>query len=183
MDTTPVTRERLAASVIAVPPLARGADLTLNDAENARLIRHLETGGISTLLYGGNANLYHSSLSEYGDLLALLADAYTEEELPDGESRTVLRLHPAVAPIKAAVLPLSKKLAEPAGELATALRRRFNVFYDDAGNIGRRYRRPDEAGTPFCLTYDFDSVDDQKVTVRERDTMKPERIAVDAVIC
>jgi glycyl-tRNA synthetase len=113
--------------------------------------------------------------------LALLANAYAVETLEGGESRTVLRLHPSVAPIQVAVLPLSKKLADPAHALEGELRRRFNVFYDDAGNIGRRYRRQDEAGTPFCLTYDFDSVDDQKVTVRERDTMKQERIAVDAV--
>jgi glycyl-tRNA synthetase len=93
----------------------------------------------------------------------------------------VLHLHASVAPIQVAVLPLSKKLADPAHALERQLRRRFSVFYDDAGNIGRRYRRQDEAGTPFCATYDFDSVDDQRVTVRERDTMKQERIAIDAV--
>ncbi len=113
--------------------------------------------------------------------LALLADAYAEEELPGGESRTVMRLHPAVAPIKAAVLPLSKKLAEPARELAALLRRRLNVFYDDAGNIGRRYRRQDEAGTPFCITWDFDSAEDGKVTVRHRDSMDQDRVAIAAV--
>ncbi len=114
--------------------------------------------------------------------LALLADAYAEEELEGGEKRTVLSLHPALAPIKAAVLPLSKKLAEPTRELAQGLRRHFNVFYDDAGNIGRRYRRQDEAGTPFCITYDFDSGEDGKVTVRERDSMQQERIGIDAVL-
>jgi glycyl-tRNA synthetase len=114
--------------------------------------------------------------------LALLANAYAVEELEDGESRSVLHLHPSIAPIQVAVLPLSKKLADAAGELETRLRRRFNVFYDDAGNIGRRYRRQDEVGTPFCLTYDFDSVNDQQVTIRERDTMKQERIAIDAVV-
>jgi glycyl-tRNA synthetase len=113
--------------------------------------------------------------------LAVLANAYAQEELSGGESRTVLRLPPALAPIKAAVLPLSKKLAEPARALERGLRRRFNVFYDDAGNIGRRYRRQDEAGTPFCLTYDFDSVDDGRVTIRERDSMAQDRIAIDAV--
>ena len=76
---------------------------------------------------------------------------------------------------------LSKKLGEPARELAVRLRRRFNVFYDDAGNIGRRYRRQDEAGTPYCVTYDFDSLDDGKVTVRERDSMRQERVAIDDV--
>jgi len=110
--------------------------------------------------------------------LALLAHAYEEQPMPDGESRTVLHLHPALAPIQVAVLPLSKKLAEPARELAAGLRRGMNVFYDDAGNIGRRYRRQDEVGTPFCVTYDFESPGDGRVTVRERDSMKQERVAV-----
>jgi glycyl-tRNA synthetase len=113
--------------------------------------------------------------------LAILADAFTLEELEGGESRTVLRIHPRLAPIKVAVLPLSKKLAEPARALSDGLRKRFNVFYDDAGNIGRRYRRQDEAGTPFCVTYDFDSVDDGCVTIRERDSMSQDRISIDAV--
>jgi glycyl-tRNA synthetase len=113
--------------------------------------------------------------------LAALCDAYAEETLEGGETRTVLRLHPALAPLKAAVLPLSRKLAEPARALHRELRRRWNVFYDDSGNIGRRYRRQDEVGTPFCVTYDFDSEQDGKVTVRERDGMTQERIALDAV--
>ena len=98
-----------------------------------------------------------------------------------GVPRTLLRLHAALAPITAAVLPLSKKLAEPARKLHRELRRGWNVFYDDAGNIGRRYRRQDEAGTPFCITYDFDSQEDGRVTVRERDSMAQERVALDAV--
>jgi glycyl-tRNA synthetase len=92
-----------------------------------------------------------------------------------------MRLPPFLAPTQVAVLPLSKKLAEPAQKLTAALRRRFSVFYDAAGNIGRRYRRQDEAGTPFCVTYDFDSESDGKVTVRERDSMTQERIGLDAV--
>ena len=114
--------------------------------------------------------------------LAILCNAYEEETLEGGESRIVLRLHPALAPIKAAVLPLSKKLAGPARELKRVLCRRLNVFYDDAGNIGRRYRRQDEAGTPFCVTYDFDSQQDSKVTIRERDSMVQERIAIQEVL-
>ena len=114
--------------------------------------------------------------------LAILCNAYEEETLEGGETRTVLRLHPALAPIKAAVLPLSKKLAGPARELERVLCRRLNVFYDDAGNIGRRYRRQDEAGTPFCVTYDFDSQQDSKVTIRERDSMVQERIAIQDVL-
>jgi len=113
--------------------------------------------------------------------LALLCDAYAVESLEGGETRTVLRLHPALAPVSAAILPLSKKLAEPARALHRELQRRWNVFYDDAGNIGRRYRRQDEAGTPFCITYDFDSPQDDRVTVRERDSMTQERVALDAV--
>ena len=113
--------------------------------------------------------------------LALLCNAYAEEALPDGETRVVLRLPAAVAPIQVAVLPLSKKLAEPALRLASELRRRWSVFYDDAGNIGRRYRRQDEAGTPWCVTIDFETASDGRVTVRERDSMAQERIALDAV--
>jgi glycyl-tRNA synthetase len=113
--------------------------------------------------------------------LALLCHAYQEETLAGGEARTVLRLHSRLAPIKVAVLPLSKKLAEPARRLEPELRRRWNVFYDDSGNIGRRYRRQDEAGTPFCVTYDFDSETDGQVTVRERDSMQQERIALGGV--
>ena len=113
--------------------------------------------------------------------LALLCNAYAEEKLDDGETRTVLRLPMAVAPVKAAVLPLAKKIGEPAQQIAKELRRSMNVFYDEAGNIGRRYRRQDEVGTPFCITYDFDSETDHKVTVRERDSMTQERIPVEGL--
>ncbi len=113
--------------------------------------------------------------------LALLVAAYTEEALEDGESRTVMRFHPQLAPIKAAILPLSKKLAEPARALHKTLCGQFNTFYDDAGNIGRRYRRQDEVGTPYCVTYDFDSEEDGCVTVRERDTMNQERVPIEGL--
>ncbi|MGH0034379.1 MAG: glycine--tRNA ligase [Myxococcota bacterium] len=113
--------------------------------------------------------------------LAVLVDAYREEELEGGESRTVMRFAPSIAPVKAAVLPLSKKLAEPARRLERELRRRVNTFYDESGNIGRRYRRQDEAGTPFCITVDFDTEQDGKVTVRHRDSMEQERLAVEGV--
>ena len=114
-------------------------------------------------------------------LLALLCNAYAEEKLADGETRAVLRLPAAVAPIQVAVLPLSKKLAEPAQRIARELRRQWSVFYDEAGNIGRRYRRQDEVGTPFCVTYDFESETDGKVTVRERDSMAQQRVSQDAL--
>jgi glycyl-tRNA synthetase len=113
--------------------------------------------------------------------LALLANSYQEEQLPDGETRALLRLPFAVAPVKAAVLPLAKKLAEPAQRIAKDLRRHWSVFYDESGNIGRRYRRQDEVGTPFCITYDFDSESDARVTVRARDSMTQERIPVDGL--
>ena len=111
-------------------------------------------------------------------LLALLTSAYTEDVVAD-EKRTVLKLAPAIAPVKAAVLPLSKKLAEPAEKLAADLQRRFNTQFDVSGNIGRRYRRQDEIGTPYCVTYDFESGSDGQVTVRERDSTAQERIAID----
>jgi glycyl-tRNA synthetase len=110
--------------------------------------------------------------------LALLCNAYCEETLPGGETRVVLRFPAAVAPIQVAVLPLSKKLAEPARRIARELRGRWNAFYDESGNIGRRYRRQDEVGTPFCVTYDFDSETDAAVTVRERDSMAQKRVPV-----
>ena len=112
--------------------------------------------------------------------LAFLADAY-DEEVVDPEKndiRTVLRLHPALAPIKCAVLPLSKKLSEKALEIYNELSRQFFVDYDDSGSIGKRYRRQDEVGTPFCVTFDFDSLEDGCVTVRDRDTMHQERISI-----
>jgi glycyl-tRNA synthetase len=113
--------------------------------------------------------------------LALLVNGYEEEALEGGETRVVLRLHPALAPIQVAVLPLSKKLGEPAERMAGELRRHFSVFYDESGNIGRRYRRQDEVGTPFCATYDFDSPSDASVTIRERDSMEQERIPIDRI--
>ncbi len=114
--------------------------------------------------------------------LALLCNALDEEVLEDGETRTVMRLHPAIAPVKVAILPLSKKLSEDARKVDASLRKHWNVFYDESGNIGRRYRRQDEVGTPFCVTYDFDSRDDHKVTVRERDSMRQDRVLIDGLV-
>ncbi|MBK1809605.1 glycine--tRNA ligase [Clostridium sp. YIM B02505] len=111
--------------------------------------------------------------------LAFLADAYEEQELEDGDIRNVLHLHPALAPYKAAILPLSKKLSEKADEVYSQLRKKFNVEYDEAGSIGKRYRRQDEIGTPFCITVDFDTLEDNAVTVRDRDTMEQVRIKIE----
>ena len=112
--------------------------------------------------------------------LAFLCDAY-DEEIVDTEKndvRTVLHLHPALAPVKAAILPLSKKLSDKAGEIYNTLSKYMNVEFDDAGSIGKRYRRQDEIGTPFCITYDFDSKNDGCVTLRERDTMQQIRLPI-----
>ena len=114
--------------------------------------------------------------------LAFLCEAYDEEAVGDNDTRVVLHLHPALAPFKACVLPLSKKLGEQADAVREMLSKHFMVDYDDAGSIGKRYRRQDEIGTPFCITYDFESVEDGCVTVRDRDTMAQERIAVDKVV-
>ena len=113
--------------------------------------------------------------------LAFLVDAYDEEQLDEKDSRVVLHLHPALAPIKAAVLPLSKKLSEEATGLYQQLAKRFMCEFDETGSIGKRYRRQDEVGTPFCVTYDFDSQEDHCVTVRERDSMEQIRMAIDKV--
>lgn len=110
--------------------------------------------------------------------LAFLCEAYDEEELEGGDMRTVMHFHPALAPYKAAVLPLSKKLSEKASEVYTMLSKEFPCEFDDAQSIGKRYRRQDEIGTPFCITYDFDSLEDESVTVRDRDTMEQQRIKI-----
>ena len=115
-------------------------------------------------------------------MLAFLVDAYTEEEVR-GEERTVLKLHPRIAPTKAAVFPLSKKepVSTIARELYDDLKGDYRIFYDDSGSIGRRYRRQDEAGTPFCVTVDFDTIEDKKVTIRDRDTLEQERVPLAAI--
>jgi glycyl-tRNA synthetase len=118
-------------------------------------------------------------------LMAFLVESYDEEQVPNAkggtDTRVVLHLDPRLAPVKVAVLPLSRneRLSPPARELAAELRQLWNVDFDDAGQIGRRYRRQDEIGTPFCVTLDFDSLEDQAVTVRERDSMAQERVSLD----
>ena len=114
--------------------------------------------------------------------LAFLCEAYDEEQVGENDVRTVLHFHPALAPVKMAVLPLSKKLGEKAEELYAMLSEHYNVEYDDAGSIGKRYRRQDEIGTPFCLTVDFDTLEDGCVTIRHRDSMEQERIAIDQLL-
>jgi glycyl-tRNA synthetase len=115
-------------------------------------------------------------------MLAVLVDAYNEEEV-NGEQRTVLKLHPRLAPVKAAVFPLSKKepVSTVARELYDEIKGDYRVFYDESGAIGRRYRRQDEAGTPFCVTVDFDTLDDKQVTIRDRDSMEQKRVPMSEV--
>ena len=110
--------------------------------------------------------------------LAFLCSAYDEEKLEDGETRTVLHFHPAIASVKIGVLPLSKKLNDEAYKIYSEMSRYYNCEFDERGNIGKRYRRQDEIGTPFCVTYDFESESDGCVTVRERDTMEQIRLPI-----
>lgn len=111
--------------------------------------------------------------------LAFLCNSYEEEEIAEGDTRTVLHLHPALAPYKVAVLPLSKKLSEKATEVYEKLAKDFMCDYDEAGSIGKRYRREDEIGTPYCVTIDFDTLEDNQVTIRDRDTMEQVRVSID----
>ena len=152
------------------------------DRTDYDLTQHQKTSGKSLEYFDPETNekyipyVIEPSLGVERLFLAVVCDAYDEEQLEDGTSRTVMHLHPALAPVKAAILPLSKKLSEKAGELHDELAKYFNVDFDDAGAIGKRYRRQDEIGTPFCITYDFDTETDGCVTVRERDSMQQVRI-------
>ena len=111
--------------------------------------------------------------------LAFLCNSYEKEEVSEGDVRTVLKLHPALAPYKVAVLPLSKKLSDKAREVYEKISKTFMCDYDEAGSIGKRYRREDEIGTPYCVTIDFDTLEDESVTVRDRDTMEQVRVKID----
>ena len=111
-------------------------------------------------------------------MLAFLCNAYDEETLEGNDTRVVLRLHPALAPYKVAILPLQKKLGDKANEIYAQLSKEFDVDYDETGSIGKRYRRQDEIGTPLCVTVDFDTLEDDTVTIRNRDSMEQIRIPV-----
>lgn len=111
--------------------------------------------------------------------LAFLCDAYDEEEVAEGDVRVVLHFHPAIAPVKIAVLPLSKKLSEDAAKVYEALTKKYVCEFDETGSIGKRYRRQDEIGTPYCITFDFDSLEDKSVTIRDRDSMQQVRVKIE----
>ena len=154
------------------------------DRTDYDLTQHQNTSGKDLTYFDPDKNeryipyVIEPSLGVERSFLAFLCDAYDEEEIGEGDVRTVLHLHPALAPFKAAVLPLSKKLSDKAVEIHNELAKYFHTDFDETGSIGKRYRREDEIGTPFCITYDFDSENDGCVTVRDRDTMQQERIKI-----
>ena len=167
-------------------PFGWGELWGIADRTNYDLTQHINVSG-KNLEYFDQATgkkyipyVIEPSLGVERLFLAVLCEAYDEEviDAEKNDTRVVMHFHPALAPFKAAVLPLSKKLSEQAEEVFANLSRKFNVDYDDAGSIGKRYRRQDEIGTPYCITYDFESVDDGCVTVRDRDTMEQVRLPI-----
>ena len=170
-------------------PFGWGELWGIADRTNYDLSRHSEHSGKPIEYFDQETNEHYipyviePSLGADRVVLAFLCDAYDEEvvDAEKNDTRVVLHLHPALAPFKACVLPLSKKLSEEASALYAELSEHFMVDYDEAGSIGKRYRRQDEIGTPFCITYDFESKEDGCVTVRDRDTMEQERIKIEEV--
>ena len=166
-------------------PFGWGELWGIADRTNYDLTQHQNVSGEDMSYFDDTTNekyipyVIEPSLGADRVTLAFLCSAYDEEELDGGDVRTVMHFHPAIAPVKVAVLPLSKKLSEQAEEIYTKLSKTYNCEFDDRGNIGKRYRRQDEIGTPLCITYDFDSVEDGAVTVRDRDSMEQERIKID----
>ena len=157
------------------------------DRGNFDLTQHQKTSGKDLDYYNEETKekyvpaVVETSVGVDRTCLALLVDAYHEEEVK-GEKRVVMRFNPSIAPFQVAVFPLSGKLREPAVKLEKELRKYFTADYDEAGSIGKRYRRHDEIGTPYCITYDFQSDEDHAVTVRNRDTMNQDRVAVDQLV-
>ncbi len=161
------------------------------DRTDYDLTQHINTSGKSLDYFDPETNeryipyVIEPSLGVERLFLTIVVEAYDEENIGTEEKpdiRTVMHFHPALAPFKACVLPLSKKLSSQAGELYDELAKHFNVDYDEAGSIGKRYRRQDEIGTPFCVTYDFDTLEDGCVTVRDRDTMEQERVKINELV-
>ena len=169
-------------------PFGWGELWGIADRTDFDLNRHIEHSGKSLDYFDPETNeryvpyVIEPSLGADRVTLAFLCDAYDEEKLDEKDTRVVLHLHPALAPFKACVLPLSKKLSDKALEVYDMLAKYFRVDYDEAGSIGKRYRRQDEIGTPFCITFDFDSLEDGCVTVRDRDTMEQERVSIDKLM-
>ena len=167
-------------------PFGWGELWGIADRTNYDLTQHINVSGKNLEYFDQTSGkkyipyVIEPSLGVERLFLAVVCEAYDEEMLDEekNDSRVVMHFHPALAPFKAAVLPLSKKLNEQAEEVFASLTKKFNVDYDDAGSIGKRYRRQDEIGTPFCITYDFDSIEDGCVTVRDRDTMEQVRLPI-----
>ena len=154
-------------------------DLTQHQNESGKSLEYFDPDDNSKYI----PYVIEPSLGVERLFLTIVCNAYDEETIGEGDIRTVMHLHPALAPVKAAVLPLTKKLKEPAMEVYSMLAKKFNVEYDEAGQIGKRYRRQDEIGTPFCITYDFDTLEkDGCVTVRDRDTMEQERVKIEDLV-
>lgn len=169
------------------PSIGWGEINGTHNRTNYDLSRHQEFSGVKQEYLDVDTNekfIPYIIESTYGldrTVLAVLCEAYDEEEIAEGDVRTVLNLHPAIAPYKIAVLPLSKKLSKKADELYTKLSKKFMCDYDEAGSIGKRYRRQDEIGTPYCITVDFDTLEDNTVTIRDRDTMEQIRININEI--
>ena len=165
-------------------PFGWGELWGIADRTDYDLTQHKEHSGKDMTYFDQDTNEHYvpyvvePSLGADRVALAFLVDAYDEEQVGENDVRVVLRLHPALAPYKVAILPLSKKLSEKAGEIYDELSKYFPVDFDESGSIGKRYRREDEIGTPFCITYDFDSENDNCVTVRDRDSMEQVRIPI-----
>ena len=166
-------------------PFGWGELWGIADRTNYDLGRHMEVSGEDLTYFDDETKeryipyVIEPSLGADRVTLAFLCAAYDEEELADGDVRTVFRFHPALAPVKVAVLPLSKKLNEQSEKIYTELSKYFNCEFDDRGSIGKRYRRQDEIGTPYCITVDFDTENDHAVTVRDRDSMEQVRIPIE----
>ena len=169
------------------PSIGWGEINGTHNRTNYDLSRHQEFSGVKQEYLDVDTNekfIPYIIESTYGldrTVLAVLCEAYDEEEIAEGDVRTVLHLHPAIAPYKIAVLPLSKKLSKKADELYTKLSKKFMCDYDEAGSIGKRYRRQDEIGTPYCITVDFDTLEDNTVTIRDRGTMEQIRININEI--
>lgn len=169
------------------PSIGWGEINGTHNRTNYDLSRHQEFSGIKQEYLDPETNekfIPYIIESTYGldrTVLAVLCQAYEEEKIAEGDVRTVLHLHPAIAPYKMAILPLSKKLSDKANDLYTKLSKKFICDYDEAGSIGKRYRRQDEVGTPYCITVDFDTLEDNTVTIRDRDTMEQIRININEI--
>ena len=170
------------------PTLGWGEILGVADRTDYDLSRHQEYSKQDLTYFDPDTNeryipyVIEPSMGLDRLMLMVMVDSYEEQELEGGDVRTVMHLLPALAPYKIAVLPLSKKLSEKGKEVLSILNKHFSVTYDETGSIGKRYRRQDEIGTPYCVTIDFDTSEDQSVTIRERDSMKQVRMPIDDLV-